>query len=121
MPDDGLSALMHVDVLNRDLLLAFAAMLVKGFEQGNECPGQFVEIFRRRLQSGCNSRFVANDRWTNYLEFLTRMGGRAVEGTGLENRQTFTRLEGSNPSPSATASLVARFLLTKGGGGQAGA
>ena len=29
------------------------------------------------------------------------MGGRVVEGTGLENRQTRKRLEGSNPSPSA--------------------
>jgi hypothetical protein len=29
------------------------------------------------------------------------MGGRVVEGTGLENRQTCKRLEGSNPSPSA--------------------
>jgi hypothetical protein len=28
------------------------------------------------------------------------MGGRVVEGTGLENRQTRKRLEGSNPSPS---------------------
>src|SRR5687768_16207274 len=35
------------------------------------------------------------------LHMIDRMGGRAVEGTGLENRQTFTRLEGSNPSPSA--------------------
>jgi hypothetical protein len=31
------------------------------------------------------------------------MGGRVVEGTGLENRQTRKRLEGSNPSPSANA------------------
>ena len=31
------------------------------------------------------------------------MGGRAVEGTGLENRQTGNRLVGSNPTPSATA------------------
>src|ERR1700686_4001368 len=30
------------------------------------------------------------------------MGGRAVEGTGLENRQRFTPLVGSNPTPSAT-------------------
>ena len=30
-----------------------------------------------------------------------RMGGRAVEGTGLENRQALTRLVGSNPTPSA--------------------
>ena len=29
------------------------------------------------------------------------MGGRAVEGTGLENRQTGDRLVGSNPTPSA--------------------
>ncbi len=31
-----------------------------------------------------------------------RMGGRAVEGTGLENRQACKRLVGSNPTPSAT-------------------
>ena len=30
-----------------------------------------------------------------------RMGGRAVEGTGLENRQTLAGLVGSNPTPSA--------------------
>ena len=30
------------------------------------------------------------------------MGGRVVEGTGLENRQARKRLEGSNPSPSAS-------------------
>jgi 5'-nucleotidase / UDP-sugar diphosphatase len=29
------------------------------------------------------------------------MGGRAVEGTGLENRQTCKRFVGSNPTPSA--------------------
>ncbi len=29
------------------------------------------------------------------------MGGRAVEGTGLENRQGLTLLVGSNPTPSA--------------------
>jgi hypothetical protein len=31
------------------------------------------------------------------------MGGRVVEGTGLENRQARKRLEGSNPSPSANS------------------
>jgi hypothetical protein len=36
------------------------------------------------------------------LEKPCRRGGRVVEGTGLENRQTRERLEGSNPSPSAT-------------------
>jgi hypothetical protein len=34
-------------------------------------------------------------------DIIARMGGRVVEGTGLENRQTCKRLEGSNPSPSA--------------------
>src|SRR5262249_5029013 len=34
------------------------------------------------------------------------MGGRVVEGTGLENRQTRKRLEGSNPSPSAITLLT---------------
>ena len=29
------------------------------------------------------------------------MGGRVVEGSGLENRQTGNRLVGSNPTPSA--------------------
>jgi hypothetical protein len=29
------------------------------------------------------------------------MGGRAVEGTGLENRQARKGLVGSNPTPSA--------------------
>ena len=29
------------------------------------------------------------------------MGGRVVEGTGLENRQASMRLVGSNPTPSA--------------------
>ena len=29
------------------------------------------------------------------------MGGRAVEGTGLENRQGRKSLVGSNPTPSA--------------------
>jgi hypothetical protein len=39
------------------------------------------------------------------------MGGRAVEGTGLENRQARKRLEGSNPSPSANFQYNALILL----------
>jgi hypothetical protein len=39
------------------------------------------------------------------------MGGRVVEGTGLENRQARKRLEGSNPSPSA--SFVQLFLTNQ--------
>ncbi len=39
--------------------------------------------------------------YSKSLGFLLRMGGRAVEGTGLENRQAGDRLVGSNPTPSA--------------------
>jgi hypothetical protein len=39
------------------------------------------------------------------------MGGRVVEGTGLENRQARKRLEGSNPSPSAICQYNALILL----------
>jgi hypothetical protein len=38
------------------------------------------------------------------LRQQNRMGGRAVEGTGLENRQTLAGLVGSNPTPSANLS-----------------
>src|SRR5437016_2239 len=36
-----------------------------------------------------------------------RMGGRAVEGTGLENRQGCKLLVGSNPTPSAAPPFLA--------------
>ena len=35
-----------------------------------------------------------------------RTGGRVVEGTGLENRHTSNRIEGSNPSLSATDNIL---------------
>ena len=38
------------------------------------------------------------------------MGGRVVEGTGLENRQASKRLVGSNPTPSAIPGHVARSI-----------
>jgi hypothetical protein len=37
-----------------------------------------------------------------------RRGGRAVEGTGLENRQRREPLVGSNPTPSAIFEIIAR-------------
>lgn len=47
------------------------------------------------------------------------MGGRVVEGTGLENRQAGNRLVGSNPTPSAKLTahdtLVGSLLLRDGG------
>jgi hypothetical protein len=33
VPDNGLAALMHMHVLNRDLLLALAAVTIERFEQ----------------------------------------------------------------------------------------
>ena len=40
------------------------------------------------------------------LTLLRRKGGRAVEGTGLENQQAGNRLVGSNPTPSATFLVI---------------
>ncbi len=40
------------------------------------------------------------------------MGGRAVEGTGLENRQGWKLFVGSNPTPSA---IFLSVLVTKCG------
>ena len=39
-----LAARMDVDVLHRDLLLAFAAMTVEGFNQRGEGPRQLVRL-----------------------------------------------------------------------------
>src|SRR5690606_28367039 len=41
----------------------------------------------------------------------SRMGGRVVEGAGLENRKARKGLGGSNPSPSAIASCKRVNLL----------
>jgi hypothetical protein len=39
------------------------------------------------------------------------MGGRVVEGTGLENRQARKRLVGSNPTPSAILGSKTMIIL----------
>jgi hypothetical protein len=44
------------------------------------------------------------------LEGRVRRGGRAVEGTGLENRQRRKSLVGSNPTPSASESAMLSIL-----------
>jgi hypothetical protein len=51
----------------------------------------------------------------NLTRSLIRRGGRAVEGTGLENRQRLTSLVGSNPTPSARNSLDLRDFLKLAG------
>jgi hypothetical protein len=40
------------------------------------------------------------------------MGGRVVEGSGLENRQGLAPLVGSNPTPSASIASNALILLS---------
>jgi hypothetical protein len=57
--------------------------------------------------SGVGSNFGSSGTWKLpifqkkcYISIYW-MGGRAVEGTGLENRQARKRLVGSNPTPSA--------------------
>ena len=41
------------------------------------------------------------------------MGGRAVEGTGLENRQTRKGLVGSNPTPSTIRDSFGRIASVR--------
>ena len=55
----------------------------------SRCPSRPRHSFARASQSLCQ----CSRRW---------MGGRVVEGTGLENRQAGNRLVGSNPTPSAS-------------------
>jgi len=45
---------------------------------------------------------------------LTRRGGRAVECNGLENRQGFAPLVGSNPTPSAASPAKRRVSCDRG-------
>ena len=57
-----------------------------------------------RVTIGFQFSFCCHQVRPNYLKSLKRMGGRVVEGTGLENRQARKRLVGSNPTPSANLS-----------------
>jgi hypothetical protein len=41
------------------------------------------------------------------------MGGRVVEGTGLENRQGFTPLVSSNLTPSANANFTQGLIAVR--------
>ncbi len=61
------------------------------------------------VATGRRARKLARRMSHHYLKHFSqvidymRMGGRAVEGTGLENRQGLTLLVGSNPTPSANS------------------
>ncbi len=67
------------------------------------------------MANGRRARNLARRMSRHYLKHFsqvidcTRMGGRAVEGTGLENRQGLTLLVGSNPTPSAKQAGEAPF------------
>src|ERR1700709_848218 len=54
-------------------------------------------IFRQHLRCGGGRRSF----------IIVGMGGRAVEGSGLENRRACKRTVGSNPTPSAISSHTA--------------
>ena len=62
-----------------------------------------------------NFVFVEVQDWQSAFNTLKGasewMGGRAVEGTGLENQQACKRLVGSNPTPSATKEGPLRGLF----------
>jgi hypothetical protein len=63
-------------------------------------------VFRVRfldLLDELQSCLISPSRDTLQLpDLIVRRGSQAVDGTGLENRQGFTPLEGSNPSLSAS-------------------
>jgi hypothetical protein len=63
---------------------------------------------------GRRSQVVPLAELLKFLMILTRMGGRAVEGTGLENRQGLTPLVGSNPTPSAISLRFQGFQFILG-------
>lgn len=63
-------------------------------------------VDRLNNAAGATSR-LASGR-VSRLRLRSRMGGRAVEGTGLENRRAGNRLVGSNPTPSAMALAFVR-------------
>ena len=63
--------------------------------------GSWVEDF---VDSDCSRYFPSDGSAANFMNApatQARRGGRAVEGTGLENRQRRQSLVGSNPTPSA--------------------
>ncbi len=53
------------------------------------------------VHGGKGCYVVLGRQSSNLLILFLWMGGRAVEGTGLENRQGRKLLVGSNPTPSA--------------------
>jgi len=110
-----------------------------------DCPGDFrlvygFRYFRRRMlalrrlrpaQAGAPGLFLAPARLVNkpfniggdvcYKLGPSRKGGRAVEGTGLENRQARKGLVGSNPTPSTMLKSRPRVAhFSTGGLGAAG-
>jgi hypothetical protein len=66
--------------------------------------------FRRRecLQTVCKRAELNQADPKKSLIFLHRRGGRAVEGTGLENRRGRKVTVGSNPTPSAKNSMESK-------------
>ena len=71
---------------------------------------------RRDWMAG-SSPAMTKSRFNFNQSRASRMGGRAVEGTGLENRQTCKGLVGSNPTPSTTSNgpLVGPFEMVHRG------
>ena len=64
---------------------------------GTRAPDGFIFRPRRRLRNISRSR--RESKSCKCLIYKAWRGGRAVEGTGLENRQRRKSLVGSNPDP----------------------
>ncbi len=63
----------------------------------------FVKCFKTRSLRGVNS--FGKSSWKMYYQVYSWRGGRVVEGARLESVYAGNRIEGSNPSPSATATF----------------
>ena len=69
-------------------------------------PAKAGGFARSERDTSRNSGFASYAAPGKALRPWRRMGGRVVEGTGLENRQAGNRLVGSNPTPSASRRVV---------------
>ena len=85
--------------------LAFAiGIITAGCRRGRETnrAARIGVVIALGWQSGWRSAPLFSRALRLTICSLAWMGGRAVEGTGLENRQGLAPLVGSNPTPSAT-------------------
>jgi hypothetical protein len=95
---DALVAKRFLGHASTAITLKIYSHLFKAEDNGAiDKPGTLI-LNRKRWQTGTGPEGRIGKKGLIYQDWR---GGRAVEGTGLENRQRLTSLVGSNPTPSA--------------------